>query len=154
MTLPGIEPATFRIVAQHLNHCATAVPQGKAVPLQAWSGPEGSRKLRFPDFVTTAQDGGRVVGLTHRPPLPPGNSPGTHLCYRLSQPQGHSAIGRIMSMKNSMTPSGIEPATFQFVAQHHNHCATAVSYIYIYIYIYIYMCIVIPRIALQVFQRR
>jgi len=24
-----------------------------AVLLQAWSGPEGSRKLRFPDFVTT-----------------------------------------------------------------------------------------------------
>ena len=22
----------------------------KAVPLQAWSGPEGSRKLRFPHF--------------------------------------------------------------------------------------------------------
>jgi len=22
---------------------------GKAVPLQAWTGPEGSRKLRFPD---------------------------------------------------------------------------------------------------------
>jgi len=32
----------------------------KAVPLQAWTGPEGSRKLRFPDFVTTAQDGGRL----------------------------------------------------------------------------------------------
>jgi len=32
--------------------------KGKAVPLQAWSGPEGSRKLRLPDFVTTAQDGG------------------------------------------------------------------------------------------------
>jgi len=32
----------------------------KAVPLQAWSGPEGSRKLRFPDFMTTAQDGGKV----------------------------------------------------------------------------------------------
>ena len=26
MTLAGIEPATFRFVAQHLNHCATAVP--------------------------------------------------------------------------------------------------------------------------------
>jgi len=25
-TLAGIEPATFRFVAQHLNHCATAVP--------------------------------------------------------------------------------------------------------------------------------
>jgi len=53
---------------------------GKAVPLPAWSGPEGSRKLRLPDFVTTAQDGGKVVSLTHRPPLPPGNTPGTHFC--------------------------------------------------------------------------
>ena len=52
----------------------------KAVPLQAWSSPEGSRKLRFPDFMTTAQDGGKVVSLTHRPPLPPGNTPGTHFC--------------------------------------------------------------------------
>ena len=25
-----------------------------------------------------------------------------------------------------MTPAGIKPATFQFVAQHLNHCATAV----------------------------
>jgi hypothetical protein len=54
--------------------------KGKAVPLQAWTGPEGSRKLRFPDFMTTAQDGGKVVSLTHRPPLPPGNAPGTHFC--------------------------------------------------------------------------
>jgi len=44
--------------------------KGKSVPLQAWSGPEGSSKLRFPDFVTTAQDGGKFVSLTHRPPLP------------------------------------------------------------------------------------
>jgi len=44
--------------------------KGNAVPLQAWSGPKGSRKLRFPDFVTTAQDGSKVVSLTHRPPLP------------------------------------------------------------------------------------
>jgi len=51
------------------------VYKGKAVPLQARSGPEGSRKLRFPDFVTTAQDGGKVVSLIHRPPLPPGNTP-------------------------------------------------------------------------------
>ena len=41
------------------------VKQGKTIPLQAWSGPEGSRKLRFPDFMTTAQDGGKVVSLTH-----------------------------------------------------------------------------------------
>ena len=42
--------------------------KGKAVPLQAWSGPEGSRKLRFPDFMTTAQDGGKVVSLMHQSP--------------------------------------------------------------------------------------
>ena len=44
--------------------------KGKAVPLQAWSGPEGSRKLRFLGFMTTTQDGGKVVSRTHRPPLP------------------------------------------------------------------------------------
>jgi len=38
--------------------------KGKAVQLQAWSGPEGSRKLRFPDFMTAAQDGGKVVTLS------------------------------------------------------------------------------------------
>ena len=75
--------------------------KGKAVPLQACSGPEGSRKLRFPDFMTTAHDGGIVVSLKHRPPLPPGNTPGTHFYWRLSRPQGHSATGRIMSLKNS-----------------------------------------------------
>jgi hypothetical protein len=32
--------------------------KGTAVPLQAWSGPGGSRMLKFPDFMTTAQDGG------------------------------------------------------------------------------------------------
>jgi len=53
----------------------TQVKQSKAVPLQSWSGPEGSRKLKFPDFMTAAQDGGKVVSLTHRPPLPTGNTP-------------------------------------------------------------------------------
>jgi len=54
--------------------------KGKAVPLQAWAGPEGSRKLRLPDFMTTAQDGDKFVRLMHQPPLPPGNTPGTHFC--------------------------------------------------------------------------
>jgi len=31
-----------------------------------------------------------------------------------------------MSMKNPLTPPGIELATFRFVARHLNHCATAV----------------------------
>ena len=48
----------------------------------------------------SAYKGGTVVSPTHRPPLPPGNIPGTHFCWRLSQPQGHSAARRIMSMEN------------------------------------------------------
>jgi len=48
-----------------------------SVPLQAWSGPEGSRKLRFPDYVTMLQDGGKVVSLTHRPLF----TPRKYSCY-------------------------------------------------------------------------
>jgi hypothetical protein len=36
----------------------------------------------------------------------PGNIPGTHFCLELSQPQGHSAARRIMSMKNSNVTVG------------------------------------------------
>ena len=42
--------------------------------------PRGFQELSFPDFMTTAQDGGKVVSLTHQPPLPTGNVPGTHFC--------------------------------------------------------------------------
>jgi hypothetical protein len=56
--------------------------KGKTVPLKSWSGPEGSRKLRFPDFMITAQADGKIVGLTHQPPLPPGNTPGTLISVR------------------------------------------------------------------------
>ena len=33
--------------------------------------PAGSRKLRFPDYVTTAEYGGKAVSLTHRPLFTP-----------------------------------------------------------------------------------
>ena len=52
--------------------------KGKSVPLQARSSHRVSG--RFPDFMTTAQDGGKVFSLTHRPLLLPGNAPGTHFC--------------------------------------------------------------------------
>jgi len=55
LTPAGIEPATFRFVAQHLNHCATAVPANLAVsPLKPGFI---SRKVRRPkseaDFLRT-----------------------------------------------------------------------------------------------------
>ena len=76
--------------------------KGRTIPLQAWTGPEDSRRLRLPDFkeIGTCKVV-RLSALRTSRLYPPENIPGTHFCQRLSQPQGHSAAGRIMSMKNS-----------------------------------------------------
>jgi hypothetical protein len=51
--------------------------KSKAIPLQATRlpGSGGSQILR-----QSAHEGGWVVSPTHRPPLTPGNIPGTHFC--------------------------------------------------------------------------
>jgi len=54
--------------------------KGKTIPLQAWAGPEGSRRLRLPESRQSAHEGGKVVSPTHQPSLPPGNIPGSHFC--------------------------------------------------------------------------
>jgi len=54
--------------------------KGKTVPLQAWSGPEGSRTLRFPDYLTTTQESYKFVNLRYEPLFTPGNTPGTLFC--------------------------------------------------------------------------
>jgi hypothetical protein len=56
------------------------IVKGKAIPLHAMTGPEGSRSLRLPDLRQSAHEGGKVVSPTHRPPLSQGNIPGTHFC--------------------------------------------------------------------------
>jgi hypothetical protein len=54
---------------------------GNAIPLQAWTGPEDSRRLRLPDLKKKlAHECGKFVSPTDRPPLPPGNITGTHFC--------------------------------------------------------------------------
>jgi len=70
------------VLSSFQNKGSTAIDtgKGKAVPLQAWSGPDGSRNLMSPDYMTMAQDGGRAVSLTHHLPLPPGNASGSHFC--------------------------------------------------------------------------
>jgi len=37
-------------VSTHVHLIRTG--KGKAIPLQAWTGPEGSRRLQLPDFKT------------------------------------------------------------------------------------------------------
>jgi hypothetical protein len=81
---------------------------GQALRVPERWGPQISRQ--------SAHQSGEV-SFTHRQHWPPGTTPGTHFFSRLSQPHGYSEVGRIMSMKNSMTPLGIEPATFRHVAQ-------------------------------------
>ena len=71
-----------------------------------------------------AHEGGDVVSLTHRPPLPPGNVPGTRFHWGLSRLQVHGTVGRNMSLKNPVTPPGIDPGTVRIVAQRLNHYAT------------------------------
>ena len=72
----------------------------------------------------SALEGGEVVSLMHRPPLPPGNVPGTHFHLGLSQPQGHGMVGRNISLKNPVPPPGIDPGTVRLVVRHLNHYAT------------------------------
>jgi hypothetical protein len=45
--------------------------KGKAVTLQAWKGPCGSKRLRLPDFKTIGMNGGKFLSPTHQSPLPP-----------------------------------------------------------------------------------
>jgi len=45
--------------------------KGKALPVLAWTGPEGSICLRLTDFKTVAHGSGKVVSPLHQSPLPP-----------------------------------------------------------------------------------
>jgi len=95
-------------------------------PITGLDRPGGFQADKVPRFRDNGTgDGGRLSALrTGRLyPPPPGNTPGTHFqCDRKE----------FMSMKSPLTPAGIKPANFRFVAQHPNHCATAVPKHYAY----------------------
>jgi hypothetical protein len=102
---------TFRLINNMTWCMCNWSKKGKAVPLQARRFPDCSRKLRFTDFVTRAQDGGRSSALR---------------TGRLYPQEILLVLISVRGWNNPLTPAGIEPATFRFVAQNLNHCATAV----------------------------
>jgi hypothetical protein len=58
------------------------------------------REVEAPTFSDIAlTDGGKVVSPMRRPLFIPRKIPGTHLCYRLSRPQGHNAGVRIRQIE-------------------------------------------------------
>jgi hypothetical protein len=74
--------------------------------------PLGLREVEVPTFSDIRlTDGGKVVSPTRWSLFTPRKIPGTHFCYRLSRPHGHSVVGRIpASSTSSGTGTGDLPA--------------------------------------------
>ena len=85
--------------------------KGKGVPEQARCGPEGSRRFRLPDFHDIWHT---KVARSSR---------SCRKCSRYSFSLGAESEGD-MSLKNPVTPPGIDPGTVRLVAQRVNHYAT------------------------------
>jgi len=78
----------------------------QAIPVQTWTGPEGSRLKRLPDFKIVGTWRWQVVGLTHWPPLLSRKYHWYSFLLAESKPQGYSASGIIISIKNSIDTIG------------------------------------------------
>jgi len=53
----------------------------KAIPLQAWTVPQASRKLTLPEFLDDRHTKAiKSSALRTGPPLPPGDTRGAHFC--------------------------------------------------------------------------
>ena len=72
----------------------------------------------------SAREGGEVVSLTHRPPLPSGMFLVLIFTRGWVDPGNMVGSEGNMSLKNPVTPPGIDPGTVRLVAQRPNHYAT------------------------------
>jgi hypothetical protein len=66
---PGSRPLTRNWLSSLPMLCRLMYVKGKAISLQAWTGPEGYRSSRLPNFKQSAHEGGKIVRPTHRTPL-------------------------------------------------------------------------------------
>jgi hypothetical protein len=70
--------------------------RGKTIPVTGCGNRQRRETSRLPHFLfNRPTDGGKFVSLKRRAPFTLKKNLGTHFCYMLSRPQGHSAAGRI-----------------------------------------------------------
>jgi len=97
-----------------------------AIPLQAWTGLEGSRRLRGSQISRqSAHEGGKVIRLTHRPPLLPRQHFWYSFLLETESTPDHSAAGRFMSIKNSNDHRESKPRPPGFKSNASTNWATA-----------------------------
>jgi hypothetical protein len=105
----GLLPRHWYVLSQQSNVKQPHYRPGQTLRVPGW-GSQISRQ--------SAHEGGKVVSHTHRPPLPPRKySWYSFLLRGWVDPRAIVRPKGLCQWKIPMTPPGIEPATFQLVAQ-------------------------------------
>ena len=87
------------VISCELTHYEILRACCKAVPVQALDTIRGFQEFKATRISRYSVHEDKVVSATYRPSLLPGNVPGTRFWYRLIRSQGHSAAGRVKSIK-------------------------------------------------------